>query len=76
MTIGRLSSKPWFLASEPKKKKLFVFTIEALCEIKGYVYADDIDEATELVESKEWEEIEDTKIEEVEDLVNIHEEED
>lgn len=57
---------------EPKEK---CFTFEAIVEskVKGYVWAETIEEALELINQKDWTELEDEAIQEVHDVMSIKE---
>ena len=39
-------------------EKCFNFEAQAKCKMKGYIFANNIEEARELIRSKEWDEIE------------------
>jgi len=55
------------------KCKAYNFTIATSCEITGCVYATSEEEAEELINKKEWEEIDTTKIVQIEDILSIKE---
>lgn len=55
--------------------KCFSFKAVALTNIEGYVWAKDKGEAYDLIMRRAWEEVTYEKIEEVEDIENLEEEE-
>ena len=57
-----------------EKRKCYVFEITAVAKAKGYVWAETREEAEELINRKEYDEIDDIVIDEVCDIEDIKEE--
>ena len=54
--------------------KCFVFKATAIATIEGYVWASSYDEATELINKRNYDELENIKIEEIDDIQELGEE--
>ena len=57
-----------------EKRKCYVFEITTVAKAKGYVWAETREEAEELINQKEYDEIDDIVIDEVCDIEDIKEE--
>lgn len=56
------------------KYKPYYFKIAISGEITGWVFAEDEEQAKEFIKKQQWDEIEDKKVEQIEEIKELHEE--
>ena len=54
-------------------EKCFNFEVEVVSKLKGYLYAESLEEAIKLIYDKKWEEVEEGNIQKVSSIKSIEE---